>query len=476
MTVPSSSFVGRKNELRTLRDELQLVRTTGEGRFVWVYGRRRVGKSRLIEQFADGSGASCLFFQAPRRPREDALDRFLRSIADSTLPAADLVSRGALAQTWTAALELASRDLTPEEPAIVVIDELPYLLDVDPGVAADIQEAWDRELRRRPVILICVGSDMRMMQALTQHPAELYGRPTKEMRITPFTPRDLGALAGVGAVDAFDRYLVVGGFPQLTRSWPPGTTRASYLQQALCDASSPLVIDGLRMLEAELPQELQARDVLEAVGHGGRTFTNIARGSGVTNHSSLDRALKTLQRKSMIDVELPLAAKSHASKRYIVADPYLRFWLRFIGPHIEELDRGRADLALARIERDWSTFSGIAIEPIVRRAIERMLPDSRFGEARYVGGYWTRSGSVEVDLVGSADSRPGRISFVGSIKWREDRPFGRRDAEDLVRHRSLVPGADRALLVGVSRSGFASGVGLDVTLSVEDLMLAWPAP
>jgi AAA+ ATPase superfamily predicted ATPase len=317
---------------------------------------------------------------------------------------------------------------------------------------------------------------MRMMGALTQYPAELFGRPTREMRIMPFTPRDIGALAQVGASEAFDRFLIVGGFPQLARSWPPDMSRRGYLEQTLCDPASPLVVDGLRILEAELPRELQARDVLEAVGHGERTFSNISADSGVINNSSLNNALKTLRRKGVIDVEVPIPTRSRPSRRYVVADPYLRFWLRFIAPSLDEIDRGRCDLVLARIERDWSTFRGIAVEPIVRSSIERLLPEHRFGQARYVGGYWTRSGSVEVDLVGASDPQVPEVSFVGSIKWREGRPFGRRDAQRLAADRYQVPGAEDAMLVGVSRSGFDADAGLDVVLSPEDLIGAWPEP
>jgi hypothetical protein len=164
------------------------------------------------------------------------------------------------------------------------------------------------------------------------------------------------------------------------------------------------------------------------------------------------------------------------SRRYVVADPYLRFWLRFVEPRIEEIDRGRGDLLLERIERDWASFRGRAIEPIVRRSIERMLPDERFGAARYVGGYWTRTNVPEVDLVGASDPRPPEVSFVGSIKWRENALFTRRDTEDLIEQRGRVPGAAGARLVGVSRRGFATGVGLDVELSPDELLWAWPEP
>jgi hypothetical protein len=327
------------------------------------------------------------------------------------------------------------------------------------------------------VLLVCIGSDMRMMRALTEYPAELYGRPTREMVVQPFSPRDLATLSGADSVHAFDRYLIVGGLPMLAHSWAPSLTRHQFLARELADPTSSLVVDGLRILDAEFPGELQARDVLGAIGHGERTFTAIGRRSGVVNGAGLSAALKTLVNKGVVASALPYAAPPGSkNKRYVVADPYLRFWLRFVGPGIEEIDRGRGDLLLERVERDWTSFRGRAIEPVVRRSLERLLPDERFGDARYVGGYWTRTNVPEVDLVGAADQRPTDVSFVGSIKWRENAHFTRRDTEDLIAQRSHVPGAGNALLAGVSRRGFAAGTGLDVELSPDDLLQAWPEP
>lgn len=470
-------FIGRRGDLKTLEDELEAVRQTGEGRFVWMYGRRRVGKSRLVEELVERAGLPSLFFQAPRRPVGDALERFRRELAGSTLSAAESVREGAAFETWPAALAAAAQGATAERPSIIVIDELPYLLEHDSGIAADFQHVWDRRLAGRPVLLVCIGSDTRMMKALTEYPSELFGRPTREMRMEPFTPREVGALAGVGAVQALDRFLIVGGFPLLARSWPPELSWRQYLQRTFADSASALLTDGLRILDAELPGELRSRDVLEAVGHGERTFTAIGHASGVGNSAALAAVLDRLLGKGILSAALPYAAPpGRKSKRYAVADPYLRFWLRFLAQGIEEIDRGRGDLLLDRVQRDWQTFAGRAIEPVARRCIERLLPDERFGEARYVGAYWTRSNDPEVDLVGADAPNPSAVSFVGSIKWREGRPFGRADTERLILARKQVPGADSALLVGVSRSGFAADAGLDVALGPEDLIRAWPEP
>jgi hypothetical protein len=107
------------------------------------------------------------------------------------------------------------------------------------------------------------------------------------------------------------------------------------------------------------------------------------------------------------------------------------------------------------------------VEPVVRAAIRRLLPDTRFGLADRVGSWWTRSNDEEVDLVGMAE---GRVAFAGSIKWRDRLPFDDRDRAKLVQAAARIPGADTdTLLVGVSRAGFTTDE-LDVALGADDLI------
>lgn len=440
-------------------------------------GRRRVGKSRLVEEFLRQAGVRHLYFQAPRREPKAALARFAIALAESRLPASELVSAGTSFDSWPAALRLAGQGASAKDPIAIVIDELPYLVEHDSGFPADLQMAWDRYLESQPVLLIAIGSDVRMMKALTEYPAELHGRPTREMTVPPLTPAEAAGLAGAPSTQAFDRYLVVGGFPQLVGSWPRGANRKQYLEHALADPNTQFVTNALRILSAEFDGQHQARRVLDAIGSGERSNANIAKASGVSNESSLSKALKLLVGKGVVSEGLPYAAPpGRKNKRYAVQDPYLRFWLRFVGPNLDEIDRDRGDLLVERIERDWATYRGMAVEPLVRDSVEQLLLDPAYaaalGGARHVGSYWTRSNAIQVDLVGGKDPDPTEIAFVGSIKWRENAPFSRDDANSLARQRGDVPGASGAKLVGVSRRGFAKGTdAIDVKLTPDDLLV-----
>lgn len=435
-------------------------------------GRRQVGKSRLVEEFIRRSGARAIFYTASNKSSEAELRGFAEQMAASGADAATVAAAGPLG-SWEAALTLAASGSSSERPIVLVIDELPFLMRSEPAIEGIIQKQWDRSLEAQPVLLILIGSDVSTMDALSEYGRPLYGRVT-EMTVGPLSPRAVGEMLDLGAAAALDAYLVIGGFPRLAQIWEPGEGVWRFLDGALQNPESPLIVLGERSLSAEFPAELKARSALEAIGAGERVFTTIMGRAGVSG-KTLETTLVTLMAKRVIDKTLPYSAKPRPKlSRYYVSDPYLRFWLRFIRASVPLLERGRGDVVLRSIRDAWTSFAGHAIEPLVRHAVERMLPDPRFGDAEFVGGFWNRDSSVEVDLVGGrGPTGSERIDFVGSIKWRNRGKLDRGDFAKLIRDRALVPGAtDETLLVGVSRNGFGVD-GLDVRLTPEEIVGAF---
>jgi AAA+ ATPase superfamily predicted ATPase len=234
------------------------------------------------------------------------------------------------------------------------------------------------------------------------------------------------------------------------------------------------MVDAERNIEGEFPSYTQARKVLSVIGAGETTFRRICTVAGM-HSSEISRSLHLLIDKGVVAAERPLSVKPSRETRYRVEDPYLRYWLRFIQPHHDDIERGRGQLVASEIQASWPDYRGIAVEPLVREAVTRMLPNKQFGEARYVGGWWNRTNSVQIDLIGSESlKKPASISFTGSIKWRNRQRFSRRDTAELIAARANVPGiTSNSLLVGVSRCGFDQNTGLDVELGPEELIAAY---
>jgi uncharacterized protein len=471
-------FVGRQGYFRWLDEQFNQV-SGSQGRFLALRGRRQVGKSRLLTEWLSRRGHRSLYYQALGRPVEQELASFAGTVARSTMGAlAEVAATGAAWPTWEAALDAVARGGAGgplgDGPAVVVLDELPYLVENDPGFEGTLQAAWDNKLQHAGIMLVVVGSDLAMMEALTTYGRPLYQRAIPKL-VEPLNPAEVADLLAVDATEALDTYLMTGGFPKVVAARSEHANRKAFLAAATADEAHPLVFTGAQTLDAEFPPQHSPRAVLEAFGAGERAFTTIRTRAAVSERT-LVTALDQLVAKQVIAREDPLSARRITNRtRYTVADPYLRFWLRFLATRGADIARGRGDLVAADIDSAWQDYTGKAIEAVVRTALERLLPDPRFGAARYLGSYWTRDHQTEVDLVGTekGDDNP-RVEFAGSVKWRVRKYFDAADAAELETLAPQVPGWETtSLTVGVSRTGFTKDVHVDIQLDPENLLTAW---
>jgi AAA+ ATPase superfamily predicted ATPase len=471
----SDLFVGRRHDLRKLDEHLAEVAQSGRGRLLAMQGRRQVGKSTLLTEFLRRhEDAPSLFFTGSRQPTmRDDLARFVADVPrESTLPGVRALD-GVSVVSWEAALRLVAAALPEDRPAVLVLDELPWLLENDPGLDGTLQKLWDTVFEHLPVLAVLVGSDLSMMEALIGHRRPLFGR-VRPMVVRPFDPADTAAMLGASAsvIEAFDAYLVTGGYPRLLADLRGGRL-TTWLRRQFADDTSPLLVTGERILAGEFPDHAQARRVLEAAGAGERTFAALAQAAGI-RQASLQRALQTLDDKRVVVREQPLAPGAPDAPRYRVADHFLRFWLRFCQPVLADVSRGRGDLALDRWRDGWSSYRGRAIEPVIHEALARLAADDpRLGGAGAVGGWWNRTNRPEVDLVGvDRADRPRKVAFTGTVKWRGNVPLGERDVAD---HRvavAAVPVLAGAPVVAVSSSR-VTATQVDAAYTAADLLAAW---
>jgi len=482
-------FIGRERELTLLGNALQAVRdavgSARPGQCILMRGRRRVGKSSLVEEFLRRTGTPYLFFTAAGGTAEDELTELLDAVARSTLPERELFSEET-PQQWNAALRLLAEILPDDTPSVVVIDEVPYLTDRIDAFEGMLQRAWDRLLSRKPVLLLLVGSDLSMMEALGS-----YGRPFhqrgREMVLGPLNPAETGDALGLDAADAIDAHLVSGGLPGILRAWPHATPALDFIKAECADPASPLFGVPEATLMAEFPAPDQARRVLEAVGSGDRTHANIAATAGSQSGALPSGILSPLLRrlteeKRVLASDTPLSTKPGKPALYRVADSNLRLYLAATRSAQELSRRGRAEAAYRVVERRWAAWRGRAVEPLIREALELAAAsasgDFPWPDTEVVGGWWNRQFAPEIDLIG-ADRAPvaGTVFFAGSVKWLAT-PFDRADLATLTQGASEIPGFTSGIadLAVVSLSGTTSAVNAsDVGLVWEprDVVSAW---
>lgn len=474
-------FWGRGADIAALEADLAAVRGSGRGRMLAIRGRRQSGKSRLVTEFVESAAVPYMFTTAVKNASPTAqMETVMRDLTTSRtpLPQSD-VAFAAPATSWADLFARLPLALGGQE-AVIVLDEFPWATETDETLEGVLQNAWDRTLERLPVLVILVGSDMAMMEHLTEHDRPLYNRAL-ERTVQPLSPAGVAEACGDrDPIDLLDVYLATGGYPRLVTEAARHRSATRFVHAQLEDDSSPLVVVGQRVLSSEFRDSESARIVLEAIGSvevGHATFsTAVSRlgGDDKTAGTQVTRALEPLQIKRMISIEVPVGAGTKSRlRRYRIADPYLRFWFRFCAPELAHIERGRADLALARYDRDHKSWRGRAIESVVHGAVNRLAADpaSGFAGVETVGSWWDRTNEHEYDVV-TTDHR-NRVLWLGSVKWRTSRAMGRADMNALTEGRSLIPNAQGAQMLAVCPAGAVDNAGFDRVLTASDVLDAY---
>jgi hypothetical protein len=408
---------------------------------------------------------------------------FFTDLKESSLPTDRELVPTRSTGSWPDAFRVLT-SLLPDTPAIVILDELPWLAEQDDLFDGALQTAWDRLLARRPVLLLLLGSDIHMMERLTAYDRPFFGR-ADNLVLGPLNPLETARALGLDATDALDAHLVSGGLPGILRSWPHATPPLPFIEQECADPASPLFSVPESTLMAAFPTPDQARRVLEAVGSGDRTHTNIAASAGSRHGAlpsgSLSPLLRRLvEEKRVLAVDEPLSTQPGKPALYRIADSNLRLYLGVLRSAHEQARRGRPEAAFRLVQRRWSAWRGRAVEPLVRQSLELASVAGRlpWPDAEAVGGWWNRRFDPEVDLVG-ADRSPvaQRIHFIGSVKWLTT-PFDDRDLAELMRSATEVPGfaPGGTGLVIVSRSGTSPRLDparVDLVQGPADILSAW---
>lgn len=375
-------FVNREQELRALD------RACGPGMAV-VSGRRRVGKTALLDAFAGARRA--IFLPGTRAPVAEAMRRLEERIRTVAPPApGDLLDLGHLG-TWDAALGyLIAR--AAEEPLLLVLDEFPYLCESDPSLPSTLQARWDHRGDSQ-LSVILAGSHVGLMEELVASDAPLFGRPDMHLRLGPFSWRHAPLLVGGEDPEVWlEAYVTLGGMPRYLSLWDPRQDAAHNLSELLDGPGAPLGDEGTVVLQELTPRSASAR-VLELVALGAGSFTHIRDRAGLAP-ATTSEALSSLERLGLLDRLTPVGEDPRRTKkvRYRVRDPFLRLWLGVVLPHRDAFELGRGQAVLRRASDRIAASQAAALRDVVTDWLAQ-----RTGVA--CGEWWGGAGEDVVDVV-----------------------------------------------------------------------------
>lgn len=405
-------FLDRAEEL----DRLRRLAAAREGGLAVVYGRRRVGKTRLLlEWLRERPGVYAVADQSTPAIQR----RFLAAAIAAALPTFGEVEY----PDWRSLLVRLGREARAAGwRGPLVIDELPYLVSTSPELPSVLQAWLDHEARAAGLPVALAGSSQRMMQGLVlSREAPLYGRATEILDVRPLPPSCLFELGMADSVEAIDFYAAWGGIP---RYWElataRGTSTAECVADLVLDPLGPLHGEPDRLLLEELPSAVELRPILDAIGGGVHRVSEIAGRMGRAA-TSLARPLQRLIELGLVRRETPFG-ESERSKRslYRIADPLFRLWFSVVAPRLSLLVGAPRRARLALLREAWPALAAEAWEEICRGTLP-LLDGRDLGDAGTwaAGQRWWHGHAPEWDVVSQSDD--GRV-LLGEAKWSR-RPF-----------------------------------------------------
>ncbi len=432
-----TALIDRMQELERLRGAI-----ARPPQLVVLRGRRRIGKSFLLTHAL--RSVRGVFFQADEQTERAHLDLFAGEVARLLGPRVPLHF-----DSWDEALETLA-ELAREKPVTAILDEFQWMKAAQPALDSIVQRHWDRWQREgTQVTLILSGSALKLMEQLLEPGAPLYGRADYRPLLPPLDFRDASLFAAkrLSAEQKLRRFAVLGGTPQYQVWAGPGELKELIATRILAKGES-LYEEPLHLLreEQEIRDPATYFAVVRAIAAGRTRVGEISNATQIPT-PNLTKMLARLGALGYLEARAPIGPRGPEPRRtsYRLADPFFRFWFRFVFPNRSLLERGRVKEVLKVVERDLDTFMGAAFEDCCREWVGRYASDS-MPTSQELGCWWSRDGQVEVDIVGTSR---GRYDLLGSCKWDRKAPAGA--LRRLLAHRDALGRADSARLAIFAR-------------------------
>jgi uncharacterized protein len=423
-------FVNRSNELGALE---RWWEDGNGGRIALVWGRRRVGKTALCNEFA--RGRRTIFHTGAGRLAQDEL-RILSHAATGTLSGSirDLQARPF--SDWDDALETIA-SYARDERLLLVLDEFPELLRSSPELANVIRAFWDRARDQTRLRIMLCGSAVRVMRAAQEEREPLYGRIDLTLALHPFAPHESAML--LRRLDPAQRALVwgiVGGVPLYLTWWDQHEDLRSNLRRLVCTPGGKLLDEGSLVLATEGDMGELGQRVLRAIAVGRTKHNEIEQAVGAEPARTLQRLIEL----RLVERVVPVTTSSTRTRRrtYRICDNFLAFWLSIVEPYRAEIERGLGKTILGPLTERLDAHMGERWEEAFRMHLRRLAASGALApDIVKIGAFWSEHPPVEIDAVALAGRREEAV-LVGEAKWAR-RVDGARVTRELAEKASALP-------------------------------------
>lgn len=422
-------FIDRKEELEMLGYD----HSRNDSSLFIIYGRRRVGKTELINQFIGKNG---IYFLSTDEGDIQNIKDFQKVISNFLND--DSINNGVYNDFYSFLSMLANnvsfKDYVSRKKLIIAIDEFPYLIEGNRSIPSVFQKIYDLLLKNMNVMLILSGSFITMMENnVLSYKSPLYGRRSGQIKLKPIKFRYIKEFINYNFTDLCKIYFILGGIPEYLLKMDNKLTFDENILHNIINKSSTLYNEAEFLLRTELRETRNYMLILRSIAGGYRTVGEI---NSYTNmdKSMVSKYIDILLSLELISYEIPFGETEKFRKRlYYINDNYLKFWFRYILPNRTGIENSNYLEVARKIENDFSQFAGEQFEYLMRELImDGILGRTFTTVSRWWGKVGNNTGKniEEIDIVAYSDTRD-EILFC-ECKWT-NKKVSYKIIEELIR-------------------------------------------
>ena len=453
-------FIGRGREL----DALNKLYKSNKFEFAVIYGRRRVGKTALINEFIGDKKA--IYFMGVESNAKQNLENFSKSIMEF----ASGIETDSSFLSFQAALEYVFK-LAESERIILAIDEYPYVARSSKSLASTLQLLIDKYKDNSKLMLILCGSSMSYMEDhVLAYKAPLYGRRTAQMKLLPFDFEETCRyFKNLSDEDKALIYGVAGGTPQYLLQMDDKLSVEDNIKNTYLNPISFLYEEPTNLLKQEVREPAIYTAIITAIATGSSRMSEISSKVGEDTNVCTNY-IKNLMNLGIVQKETPYGEKASRKSVYSIEDNMFRFWYRFVLDNNSIIARGAADLVYKRIEPQLSDYMGKVFEEICKQYLwKQLLSGNCPVEFNSLGRWWgndpKEKSQTEIDIMGEQDKN---TALFAECKWTNEK-VDLGVLETLVKRSNLFSYKTKHYYL-FSKSGFTKGC-IDKTNEMGNVVL-----
>ena len=453
-------FIGRESELQFLNDAYE----SDKAEFIVLYGRRRVGKTELLNEFCKDKDA--IFYTCREYTDTVQLKSFTEKVKTYNIPALNFVDSFS---SWEHAFSSVMM-LPTNKKKLLIIDEFPYACKANESIPSVLQVLWDEKLRHENVMIVLCGSAMSFIERdLLSEKNPLYGRTTGIYKLKPLPFCDAQKFfPDYSTEDKIIAYAILGGIPHYLKQFNKNLSLEDNVKKNVLRRGCTLYNEVEFLIKQELREPAVYNTIIEAIALGNNSFNDILMKTQIEK-SKLSVYLKNLIELYIVEKEFPALSKDKAKSNasggsYVLTDNFFRFWYSFAFRNLTDLENDDADGVWENDIQDSlhhfasKAFEQLSIEYMYAQNKAKALPFRMSSASRYWGKTnqiidgKTRSVNLEIDIL-APDNTKKKVIY-GECKFTNE-PFDMNEFKNLV---SKVFIGDSVYYYLFSLSGFTDAV------------------